>query len=122
MSVLAYKRAQTTVSDPRENEYRLFAQVTRALMEARDEEANAESGRSETYFKTVNWNRSLWMTLATDLSMPGNQLPDQLKAQLLSLAIWVGRETGKVIRGESSVSPFIEVNRAIMAGLAERPN
>jgi flagellar protein FlaF len=59
--------------------------------------------------------------LQSDLSADDNQLPDGLKAQLISLAIWVDRHSSKVLRGKAEVGPLIKVNRTIMEGLAGTP-
>ena len=111
MSVHAYQLSQTTTEDPRRTEYRLFAMVTRALIEAR------QSGGKECV-DALDWNRRLWLTLEMDLSSPRNRLPDALKAQLISLALWVDTHSSKVLRGEADLEPLVTVNRAVMEGLA----
>lgn len=113
MSLKAYSAAQNATSDPRATEYRLFAEVTRALMAAGPKLDAA--GHEALY-----WNRTLWSTLQKDLADPGNRLPDALKARLISLALWVDRYSLQVITGEAEVGPLIQVNRAIMEGLAFR--
>ena len=52
-----------------------------------------------------------------DVASPDNDLADDLKAQLISLAIWVDKHSSKVLHGDGSVEPLIAVNRAIMEGL-----
>lgn len=114
MSHQAYQQAATRAESPRDLEYRLFAQVTRALMEA------AELDRSEVGRRAdaLDWNRRLWSTLGADCSAPGNQLPPQLRASIISLSIWVGKHTSLVIRNQEEIEPLIEINRMIMQGLA----
>lgn len=102
--------AQTPVGD-RETEYRLFTDITAAL-EALDNATNA------TAADALEWNRRLWLTLQTDLSNTGNRMPDDLKAKMISLAVWVDRYTETVLKGEATIEPLVEVNRAIMEGLA----
>ena len=63
-------------------------------------------------------NRRIWMTLAADLAQPGNVCPDELKAGLISLAGFVERQTGRLLRGEGEVAPLIEINRNVLIGLA----
>jgi flagellar protein FlaF len=116
MTVAAYQTALRTTENPRDAEYRLFAQVTRALMGARDRLQNSEKG--EAFYQALSWNREMWQTLALDVRHPGNQLPDRLKAQFVSLAIWVDKHTVRVMRGDASIDALIEVNRTVMAGLA----
>ena len=113
MSLHSYDRAQAGTEDPRLTEYRLFAQVTKALTDT------AEHGMEhESWAEALNWNRRLWMTLQLDLANETNQLPEALRAQLISVAIWVDRHTSLVLRGDGEIEPLINVNRTIMEGLA----
>ncbi len=112
MSLQNYQTAQLKTEGPRDTEYRLFALVTRDLMAA-----GADEKFNPAFYKAVDWNRRLWLTLQSDLSTMENALPDSLKAQLISLAIWVDRHSSKVLRGEADVGPLIKVNRTIMEGL-----
>jgi flagellar protein FlaF len=110
----AYRQAQTSTESPRQTEYRLFAQVTSALMAAREGEFTA-------MVKAVNWNRRLWLVLQTDCASEDNALPDSLRAGIISLAIWVDKHSRKVMSREGQVEPLIEVNRSIMEGLIGSP-
>ncbi|MBL7373040.1 flagellar FlaF family protein, partial [Escherichia coli] len=47
----------------------------------------------------------------------GNGLPHELRAQIISLALWVDRFTSDVIAGRERIRELIEVNRMIMDGL-----
>jgi flagellar protein FlaF len=111
MSLAGYTVAQTT-EDPRKTEYRIFAQVTRALMEV-----TGSNALDFKYRDAIEWNRRLWNALEIDLSSERNQLPDSLKAQIISVAMWVERHSALALRGEGRVEPLITVNRAIMEGL-----
>lgn len=114
MSLQAYQQAATRAESPREMEYRLFAQVTRALMEAAALDKNEIARRADA----LDWNRRVWMTLGADCQAKGNQLPAPLRASIISLSIWVGKHTSLVIRNQEEFEPLIEVNRMIMQGLA----
>jgi flagellar biosynthesis activator protein FlaF len=48
----------------------------------------------------------------------GNGLPQALRAQIISLSIWVNKHTSLVIRNQEEIGPLIEINRIIMQGLA----
>ncbi len=65
----------------------------------------------------VHWNRRLWDTLMTDCATPGNQLPEALSAQIISVGIWVGKHSSEVVRNGASMDPLISINRNIMEGL-----
>jgi flagellar biosynthesis activator protein FlaF len=114
MSLQAYQQAATRAESPRDLEYRLFAQVTRALMEA------AQLDRSEfgKRMDALDWNKRMWSTLAGECQRSDNALPAPLRASIISLSIWVGKHTSLVIRGQEEFEPLIEINRMIMQGLA----
>ena len=114
MSLQAYQRVAARAETPREAEYRLFGQVTRALMEAAALPADDIRGRMDA----LDWNRRLWSALASDCADSGNGLPDALRASMISLSLWVGRHTSAVIRQEEEIEALIEINRMIMQGLA----
>ncbi len=113
MSLHSYDRAQAGTEDPRLTEYRVFAQVTKALTDAA-----AHGTERENWAEALNWNRRLWMTLQLDLANDTNRLPEALRAQLISVAIWVDRHTSLVLRGDGEIEPLISVNRTIMEGLS----
>ena len=114
MSLQAYQRTATSAESPRETEYRLFAQVTLALMEAAKCDPTDIRGRIDA----LDWNRRVWSALQSDCANPDNQLPEQLRASIISLAIWVSKHTSAVIRREEEIEPLIDVNRIIMQGLS----
>jgi flagellar protein FlaF len=113
MSLQAYQQAASRAESPRDSEYRLFAQVTLALMEA----AKADPSDIPARIDALDWNRSVWSVLLSDCSSPDNQLPAPLRASIISLAIWVGKHTSAVIRRREDIQPLIDVNRLIMQGL-----
>lgn len=110
----AYRQAATRTETPRELEYRLFGQVTRALMHA----ATVDQADTKTRIDALDWNRRLWSTLATDCSDPDNALNNPLRAQIISLSIFVSRHSSMVMRGEDDFDALIDINRSIMQGLA----
>ena len=110
----AYRQAATRTETPREMEYRLFGQVTRALMHA----ATVDPKDMTTRIDALDWNRRLWSTLATDCSDPDNALNKPLRAQIISISLFVGRHSSAVMRGEDNFEALIDINRAVMQGLA----
>lgn len=114
MSLHSYQRIQNQTETPRQTEYRLFAQVTRALMDARGSTTGA------VLAKAVHWNRRLWIALQTDCANDANALPEATRAGIISLAIWVDKYSREVMRDQADLQPLIEVNRTIMEGLSAR--
>jgi flagellar protein FlaF len=114
MSLQAYKTATARAENPREAEYRLFGQVTRALIEASETDVSQVTVRMDA----LDWNRRLWSALATDCADPDNAMPMALRAHIISLSLWVSRHTSAVMRREEEIEPLVEINRMIMQGLS----
>jgi flagellar protein FlaF len=114
MGLAAYQSAQRRVETPRETEYRLFGQVTRALMEAKELPRYEVAKRMDS----IDWNRRVWSFMANDCMSNENSLPEQLRASIVSLSLWVGRYSSEVMQRNSDIEPLIEINRTIMQGLA----
>lgn len=115
MSIKAYQRAATQADTPRDLEYRAFGQVTAGLVKVREEKAPLAA-----VAEAIDANRRLWNLLSADCAMPGNQLPLALRGQIISLALWVARYSGEVLRDGADLEPLIDINRAMMEGLAGR--
>lgn len=99
------------VRTDKDNEYAVFARVTHMLHRA------GALGEGPEYMQAVAKNNELWTLLAADLAHPGNALPDDLKARLLSLAIFSIRHGHAVMKGAATVDALIDVNMSMMKGL-----
>ncbi len=116
MSLRAYQQAAQRSESPRDAELRLFGQVTRALVDA----AAASEDDFKTRIEALDWNRRLWSALATDCSTAENGLPPPVRAQIISLSLWVNRHSSLVMRKEDNFDALIDINRMIMQGLSGR--
>jgi flagellar biosynthesis activator protein FlaF len=114
MSLQAYQQAAQRAEGPRETEYRLFAEVTRALMEA----DRAPREDLKTRVAALDWNRRLWAALAADCASETNRLPPATRASIISLSLFVNRHTSETIRNKGPLNVLVDVNRSIMQGLA----
>jgi flagellar biosynthesis activator protein FlaF len=112
MTLKAYQDTQRVTEDPRATEYRLFGQVTGALINA--QKAGIHGG---PLAEAVDWNRTLWRTLAADCMDERNGLTEDVRAKIVSLSLWVTKYSKQVTREGASLEPLIEVNRTIMQGL-----
>lgn len=106
-----YKTAQTKSDDPRDIEYRLLAQVTGAMIDAKN------TKEVKPKIEAILWNSRVWSALRVDLYDEKNQLPEQLRGSLISLSLWIERETHAIMDGEGDMDALIDINRNIMAGL-----
>ena len=114
MGLAAYQTAQRRAETPREIEYRLFGQVTHALIEAQKLSYMETAKRMDA----IDWNRRVWSFMAGDCISGENSLPDQLRASIVSLSLWVGRYSSEVMQRNVDMEPLIDINRTIMQGLA----
>ncbi len=114
MSIQAYQNAAKKTESPRQTEYRAFAVATRGLIDA-SSLPDSEVGRRA---EALGVNRRLWTLLASDCAAEGNSLPQGLRAQIISLSIFVDRHSSAVMRQGAPIDVLIEINRSIMQGLA----
>ena len=88
----------------------------------------SESIRLSTRVTNINANEvtldsgeviaSAAVVLATDCSDPDNQLNTPLRAQIISISLFVGKHSSAVMRGDEDFQTLIDINRSIMQGLA----
>lgn len=112
MTLKAYQNTQRITENPREAEYRLFGQVTGALISAQ-----RDGSFGGPLAEVVDWNRKMWRALAADCLDDGNKLPEGIRANIVSLSLFVTRYSKDVIRNGAPIDPLIEINRNIMQGL-----
>jgi len=113
MSLQAYQTASNRSEDPRATEYRLFAHVTRGLMSAKETDKNNIQARMEA----LDLNRRMWSNFATDCASQENQLPDSLRASIISLSLFVSKHTTVAMRDPEAIDDLVDINRTIMQGL-----
>lgn len=124
MGLAAYKEVIRESETPRQIERRILTRITGALVTfATDyDEAKTSEERLGILYSGLGENlvenQLFWRTLRNDLSSKGNSLNIELKGSLLSIALWVERETNSVMGGASGVLDLIAVNQNIIAGLA----
>lgn len=115
MSLTAYQRTLKATENPRDVEYRLFGQVTRALLEA------APMARTDPkVIEAIDWNRRMWSAFASDCASDGNVMTPQLRAGIISLSLFVARYSSQVMTASLPFEPLIDINRTIMQGLAQK--
>ena len=114
MSLQAYKTAAARAESPREMEYRLFGQVTRALMHA----ATVDQTDIKTRIDAIDWNRRLWSTLASACQDQDNAMALPMRAQIISLSLFVNRHSSEIMRGDEDFEPLIDINKMVMQGLS----
>lgn len=113
MSLNAYQRTRNIIETPRQAERRLMCEITGDMIQARD--AGHERG---ALMPPLHRNRELWSTFSAVCGNAGNELPDGLRAGIISLALWVDQFTSDVVAGRESIDDLIAVNRDVIDGLS----
>ena len=109
----AYTNLDLPVQTSRQSEYQIFAKITGQLQAA----AAMEDFDVQKRALVIYENQKLWLALQEDLRHPDNAFPDQLKAGLISLAIFIQTHSSKVLLGGEDIQPLIDVNIGMMRGL-----
>jgi flagellar protein FlaF len=72
----------------------------------------------EDLVESLLYIRRLWAVFIEDLAHPDNGLPDQLRADIISIGLWVVKESDRLLGEKSNdVMQLIEINRMIRDGL-----
>ncbi|NHT74306.1 flagellar protein FlaF [Rhizobium sp. PP-F2F-G38] len=80
--------------------------------------ASLQKGYSREAIEAVYYTRRLWIRFIEDLRAPDNQLNEELRANLISIAIWILSETEKIRKRESSnFQGIIDITTIIRDGL-----
>jgi len=97
----------------RERERQVFERCLELLRAA--DEKGAESREA---IEALSFCRRIWSTFLEDLASPENGLPKELRAEIISIGLWVIRESENIRLGKSTdFKPLIEVTNALYEGL-----
>ncbi len=74
--------------------------------------------RNEELVESLLYVRRLWTILIEDLAHPDNGLPDKLRADIISIGLWIVKEADRLREERSNdVTRLIEINRLIRDAL-----
>lgn len=124
MSVSAYRRTIADTESPRDFERRILTRITGELAThgGRFDKSASSFERSQALAGPLRAalanNLKFWTALRLDLMSPANQYPESLRAELISLSLFVERQVQSVTGGRGTVASLVEVNRSILAGMA----
>ena len=119
-AIIGYQQTQKTVDDNREA---ATAEVdAMVLRQAAERLQKAQQLPDEDYFEeTLLFNQLIWTVIQSEMTAE-NPLSEEIKANLVSLSIFVDKQTAKAIgtREPELLNALIDINRNISLGL-ERP-
>ena len=83
-------------------------------------EAAEQAGpQSRDAVVAANFLRQLWTILMEDLANHGNELPAMLRAQVISIGLWMLRHAEDIrMERQTSFRPAIDISRLVAEGLA----
>lgn len=109
--------AEVVEDSPQELRAREHDAIGRAV--ALLERAREAGPTSEEAEQALIYTRRLWSIFLEDLSGRGNDLPEDLRAQLISIGLWIMKEVERLRAGATqSFDDLIEINAIIRDGLA----
>jgi flagellar protein FlaF len=110
----AYAKTNNVVRTPREQERDIIALVTQRLRAA-----SAAKDDTILLARAISDNTTVWYILVSDLASEGNQLPMELRGQIVSVGLTVIKECEKLNKSEVDLDFLISVNQAIIDGLTD---
>ena len=114
MYQFSYADVQTdSIADARDRERQLLSRSIDLLADARTAGVDSMQTIEALYFT----NR-VWTSLIEDLGSPDNALPKELRANLISIGLWLMREAEDIRQGRSNnFDGLIEVSQIIRDGI-----
>jgi len=114
MYQFSYAEVQSdSVADAKDRERQLLSRSIDLLVAAR-----AKGPLSVESAQAIHFLNRLWTTFIDDLSSEENGLPQELRANLISIGLWLLREAEEVRQGRSeNFEGLIEVSQIIRDGI-----
>ena len=113
-----YKIAYNEVLEESPKEERAQERTALERSIAMLEAAQAAGPGSREAVDAILFVRKLWGIFIEDLATPENALPQKLRADLISIGLWVMRESEEIRLGRSAnFVGIIDVSRTISEGL-----
>jgi flagellar protein FlaF len=116
--IRAYQQNQKANLTPREVEAMAFTKAAVMMSDAR-----AKADDKDALSQALRFNHLLWTIIQADITEPSNTLPPELKANIMSLSLFVDKQTTAVLRSRNAeeVEILITINRNLAAGLRTNP-
>ncbi|WP_337266112.1 flagellar biosynthesis regulator FlaF [Oryzifoliimicrobium ureilyticus] len=102
-----------SVTDAKERERQVLDRSIALLSIARDKEKYSREAIDALFY-----TRRVWVSFIEDLKHPDNQLDVEIRANLISIAIWILKECDRIRRRQSTnYQGIIDVTTIIRDGL-----
>jgi flagellar protein FlaF len=115
----AYARVAQATQSPRELEANVLIKAASRLQAIRDD----WDGRRAELYDALTFNRKLWTILVTSATDAENPLPQAIKDNIATLALFIFNRTMAVTAEPTpdKLAPLININREVAAGLRGMP-
>jgi flagellar protein FlaF len=114
MYQFSYAEVQTdSVADAKDRERQLLSRSIDLLVTAKNKGA-----QSIETVQAIHYMNRVWTSFVEDLGSDDNELPHELRANLISIGLWLLREGEEVRQGRSdNFEGLIEVSQIIRDGI-----
>lgn len=112
-----------STTDQRSLEGQILLKAARKLEELATRLQNGETVALEEVEEVLVYNRKLWQLFASDMANDEHPLPQEIKNNIASLAVYIFKRTHEIL-GDTAPEKFrilIEINRNIASGLMKKP-
>lgn len=109
----AYAPAASPTRTARSAEYEVIARISHRMKKA------IQNDDYKALAEALYENNKLWTALAVDCMNDENELPDTLRARIISLSIFTQKHMHKVLAKQESAVPLLEINAIILRGLKQ---
>jgi flagellar protein FlaF len=113
----AYKAVSERIASPRGTEADLLLEAALRLQKIRD---NWEPRNTSDLNEALRYNRMLWTIFISTVTNSENPLPKPIRQNVANLGIFVLKHTIAILvePKPEKISPLIDINRNLAAGLA----
>ena len=118
----AYDKNIKTTESPHETDAAVLEYAAQILLAAQTLFDADKFEKEEDFFMALNYNQRVWTVLQA-FAAEENSLPDQIRANLISLSIFVDKQTYKALSENDprKLDVLININRQIAAGFRSIP-
>jgi flagellar protein FlaF len=119
----AYRNAPKAEMSDREIDAYALTQSALKLRDCQQSWDNSGQERIDRLFEALRINSLLWSIFQASISAEGNLLPRQLREDLLTLSLFVDKQTREVMcfPEPAKLTALININLNIAAGLKASP-
>jgi flagellar protein FlaF len=115
MGYEVYAGLQQASESARDLEIRAISHVTRQLADVNQPEADPLER-----IRALNGNLKLWSLLTQDLESPGNGLPDEIKANYISIGRFAYRTSLASLQSKEPLDTLIAINTDVLDALHQQ--